>query len=306
MAATAIVTMPPYAPYMRDALSHQIVSGIRLNTVMPVKSSDSLEDVVKRMLHEAGTFGKELWIDLKCRQIRVATYAVPPFTEIEISHRISVEPNVRAYFHDGQESAVLLHSDGNRLIMQDGPKRVVGPGESINIPHPSLSIEGYLTDTDKRYVEAAIKAGMHNYMLSFVEKPEDVADLRSLDADARIVEKIESVKGMDYVKTLWKPEGKTRLMAARGDLYVELRMPHHIISAVEAILAKDPGAIAASRIFPSLAESLEPSCQDIGDVDNLLRMGYRAFMLGDDVCMRRDSLISALNLFGAVAERYGK
>ncbi len=306
MEATAIVTMPPYAPYMRDALSHPVVSGIRLNTVMPVKSSDSLEDVLKRLLHEAGTFGKELWIDLKCRQIRVVGYAVPPFTEIGISHRITVEPNVRAYFHDGQESTVLLSADGNRLIMQDGPKRVVGPGESINIPHQSLSIEGYLTDTDKRYVEAAIKAGVHNYMLSFVEKPDDVADLRALDSAANVVEKIESVKGMDYVKTLWKPEGKTRLMAARGDLYTELKMPHQVIAACELIVAKDPGAIVASRIFPSLAESLEPSCQDIGDVDNLLRMGYRAFMLGDDVCMARNSLVSALNLFAAVAERYGK
>ena len=31
----AIVTMPPYAPYLEEVAQHPIVSGIRLNTVMP-------------------------------------------------------------------------------------------------------------------------------------------------------------------------------------------------------------------------------------------------------------------------------
>ncbi len=93
-------------------------------------------------------------------------------------------------------------------------------------------------------------------------------------------------------------------MAARGDLYAELKMPHDIIRAQELIAKKDESAIAASRIFTSLAYSLEPSCADIGDLDNLLRMGYKTVMLGDDVCMQRDSVMSALNLFGAIAERY--
>ena len=99
-------------------------------------------------------------------------------------------------------------------------------------------------------------------------------------------------------------EWEARLMAARGDLYTELRLPHNIIDATEMIVGRDPDAIVASRILPSLTESLEPSCQDIGDVDNLLRMGYRTLMLGDDLCMNRDSLLSALNLLAAMRERY--
>ena len=72
---------------------------------------------------------------------------------------------------------------------------------------------------------------------------------------------------MDYVKKEWNKEA--RLMAARGDLYVEMKMPHHIIKAQEDIVKKDPDAIAASRIFSSLAYSFEPSCSDISDVDEL-------------------------------------
>lgn len=317
MSIQTIVTIPPYAPFIREVVKHTSVSGLRLNTVMPVKGSEPLEDMLKRLNNETKNAGdKELWIDLKCRQLRVKEYWVPPYTEIKISHRIKVETPVTAYFSDGNEHATVVEVDGDRLIMLEGPKRVVGPGESINIIHPSLSIEGFLTDTDKRYIEAACKVGIHNYMLSFTEEQDDIEALYSLDAEAKAVAKIESKKGMNYVKNEWgkdnlvKPNAiattskLVRLMAARGDLYVELEKPHEIIDAVETIIKTDQNAIVASRIFNSFSHSLEPTCNDIGDVDNLLRMGYKTFMLGDDICMRRESVMSALNLFSAMAERY--
>ena len=50
------------------------------------------------------------------------------------------------------------------------------------------------------------------------------------------------------------------------------------------------------------AEGVE---EDIGDVDSLMRMGYRTLMLGDDICMRRESVMSALNLLYAMGGKYG-
>ncbi|MBT3297571.1 hypothetical protein HN385_01460 [archaeon] len=296
----AIVTIPPYAPFIEEVVNHPIVSGLRLNTVMPTKGS--LEELLKQLQDKAN--GKDLWIDLKYRQLRVKNYGIPPFTEIELTHNIDVDTPVTAYFSDGKERAKILEVDGNRLIMQDGPKRMVGPGESINIVHPSLNVEGHFTKTDLKYIEAAEKVGLKTYMLSFVESVDDVTRLKEKVSDAIIVAKIESQKGMGYVRNVWKDE--SRLMAARGDLFVELEMPHYVTKAVEEIVMKDNNAIVASRIFPSLSYSLEPSCNDIGDVDNLIRMGYQNFMLGDDICMKRDSVISGLNLLKAIADNYYK
>ena len=93
-------------------------------------------------------------------------------------------------------------------------------------------------------------------------------------------------------------------MAARGDLFMGLHWPHRIIDGLETILKRDSNAICASRILDSMVESPEPSCSEIGDLDNLLRMGYETIMLGDEVCLKRDSIISALNLYSAIAERY--
>lgn len=303
MKPSAIVTIPPYAPFIKDVLAHPIVSGVRLNTVMPTK--EPLAELLKRLNGVADHYGgKDVWVDLKCRQLRVEGYWTPPFTELKVSHSLTLDTTspVDAYFSDGQEHTKIVAVDGNRILTLDGPKRVVGPGESINIIHPSLSIDGYLTDTDKRYLEAGEKVGVKNYMLSFVEEPEDITKALKLFPGANIVAKIESLKGMNYVNNVWK--GEARLMAARGDLYVEVKRPHKVVEAVEDIVRKDKHAIVASRLFGSLANSYEPSCADIGDVDNLLRMGYQSFMLGDDVCMKKESVMSALNLFEYMAERY--
>jgi pyruvate kinase len=301
MTINAIVTVPPYADYIKEILDHKIVSGIRLNTVMP--TTGSLDDLLNGLSDMANSRGKDLWVDLKYRQLRIKSYGVPPFTEIELTQDIEVETPVRAYFSGGTESATVIRVDGNKLIMSDGPRRVVGPGESVNIPDKSLKINGYFTDCDKRYIESCMRINQHNYMISFIEDISDSKRLFDLDPAANIIEKIESEKGLEYISKEYVP-GKTRLMAARGDLFVEVNKPHKIIDAVNKIIKYDSSAIVASRIFESLSRSLEPTCEDIGDVDNLMRMGYKTLMLGDEVCLRRDSVMSALNLMYAMSEKY--
>ena len=296
----AIVTTPPYSPFIEEVVAHPIVSGLRLNTVMPIKGS--LEDTLKNL--QDYVKDKDLWIDLKCRQLRVVGYWEPPFTEIQISHKIKVKTPVVAYFGGSKERATVLDIDEDRLIMQDGPRRIVGPGESVNIVDSSLNIEGYFTKTDEKYIEAGIKLGIKNYMLSFVESRKDSDLFKKIYPDANVKAKIESQKGLKYVEDEW--DGETGLMAARGDLFMEVNLPHQIIQALENIIKKDKDAVVASRIFDSLAYNLEPSSADIGDVDSLMRMGYGNFMFGDEICMKRNTIISGLNLLEIMQDSYNR
>jgi pyruvate kinase len=189
--------------------------------------------------------------------------------------------------------------DGDRLILEDGPRRYVGPGESVNIPDASLQIEGTLTETDRAYLAAMREAGLGRVMLSFVESPADVDEVRAALPGAELLLKIESARGMDFVRKHGAALG--RLMAARGDLYVEVGRPHRIAGAVREILAADPDAVVASRLFTSLARDPVPDAADIGDAAFLLASGCRTFLLGDEVCLRRDSVLAALNLLEALA-----
>ena len=91
----------------------------------------------------------------------------------------------------------------------------------MNIPDPSLEVEGFLTPTDRAYLEAMDELGLRDVMLSFVESPDDLEALRGIKPDARVVAKVESRKGLEVLDPL--VSGGARLMAARGDLFVELR-----------------------------------------------------------------------------------
>ena len=170
----AIVTTPPYADFLDEVARHPLVEGFRLNTVMPVKGE------LAPLLERLAGHGVPLWVDLKGRQLRVVGAAIPPYTEVRVSHPIRVETPVDAYFSDGRERVRLACVDGDRLILAEGPRRLIGPGESVNIVHPSLEVLGSLTETDRRYLEAMRSVGLTRVMLSYVETPEDVREVKRL------------------------------------------------------------------------------------------------------------------------------
>ena len=296
MKVNAIVTVPPYADFLDEVAVHPLLSGLRLNTVMPLRTGPA------EALARLGAYGQPLWVDLKGRQLRVVGAAVPPYTEVRLSHRIRVPTPVDAFFSDGTECVRVMAVDGERLILEDGPRRLVGPGESVNIIHPALEIEGTLTDTDRAYLAAMADAGLKQVMLSYVEHPSDVEEVQRLLPGAEVMCKIETQRGLAFARRHGASLG--RLMAARGDLYVEVLRPHKIVGALRDIIVSDPQAVVASRLFDSLARDPVPESADIGDVAFLLAFGYRTFLLGDAICLRRDSVLEALNLLQAVAGEF--
>jgi len=296
MNVRAIVTAPPYAAFLDAVARHPLVCGFRLNTVMPLKGGPA--DALARLR----ALGRPLWVDLKGRQLRVVGAAIPPYTEVRLSHPIRVETPVDAFFSDGNEHARIAAVDGDRIILEDGPRRLIGPGESVNIVHPSLEVGGTLTETDRAYLAAMRETDLKHVMLSYVESPADVEEVRGLLPEAEIMLKIETRRGLDYARQHGASQG--RLVAARGDLYVEVLRAHRVIGALRDIIAADPEAVVASRMFDSLAHHPVPASADIGDAAFLLSLGYRTFMLGDMVCLRRDTVLEALNLLEAVAGQF--
>lgn len=289
-----IVTAPPYADYLQEVIEHPLVCGLRLNTVMPLQEGP--EEAIRRLQ----ALGKPLWIDLKGRQLRVVGAAVPPFTEVRISHLIRVHTPADVFFSDGSEHARLVAVDGDRLILENGPRRVIGPGESLNIVHPSLEILGTLTQTDRAYLEAMRALNLNRVMLSYVESISDLQEVHELLPQAEMLLKIETRKGLAFAQKFGSTQG--HLVAARGDLYVEILRPHMIVPALKEIIRADPDAIVASRILDSLAFNPVPVSAEISDVAYLLSLGYRTLMLGDAVCLQRDPLLEALNLLNEINE----
>lgn len=296
MKIRVIATAPPYAGFLDEVARHPLVCGFRLNTVMPVRGGPA------EALERLRAFEQPLWVDLKGRQLRVVGAAIPPYTEVRISHPVRVDTPVDAFFSDGSECVQVVDVDGDRLILADGPRRLIGPGESVNIVHPSLRIEGTLTGTDRAYLAAMQELGLRRVLLSYVETASDVEEVRALLPNADVMLKIETQRGLDYARQHGAAQG--RLVAGRGDLFVEVLRPHRIVGALRDIIAADPQAVVASRVLDSLAHHPVPASADIGDVAFLLGLGYRTFLLGDALCLRRDTLLEALNLLEAIAGQF--
>lgn len=165
-----------------------------------------------------------------------------------------------------------------------------------------MKVQGYLTENDKKYIKASNECDVHNFMISFVEKSTDIEDVLKLDPEAKIIAKIESKIGLEFIKKDYEKYKKiVRLMAARGDLYIEINRPHEILKAIELIIKKDPNAILASRILLSTLEPESiPTCSDICDVGFGIKLGYKRFLLGDEICENENALKSTIGILDQI------
>ncbi|MBI4148207.1 hypothetical protein HY490_02860 [Candidatus Woesearchaeota archaeon] len=299
-----IVTMwPEFAHFERTAMDDR-VAAIRMNSAIPMgKSPEEFFDEAFRLAHCT-----PLYLDIKGRQLRVRE-AVPndDRCELVVNHPIEVKLPAVTLFKAGADCALLTEiKDGTHLIFGEGPKYRINPGESVCIRDPSLKVKGSLPQYEIDLVKKARECGMNKYMLSYVESQQDIDQFKQYTGpDADIVAKIESRKGVRYASTEFKKAPGLSLLTARGDLFVEVPKPHHIIAATRAIAKRDPEAIAASRILLSVTNEPEPSCADFSDLAFLLDCGYRRIMLCDGLCMKEEAVNTAINIIDQFARDYG-
>jgi len=295
------LTLEAGRQFSRETLQSPLIKGVRWNTGAP--TSDIKISVLTNFLRNINPI--KGWIDLKTRELRIINKTTVPYDYLELNHEIEVETPTVMYYNEGKKVVIIKEVfDGNKLIVKlpnnfTGKETIrFGEGASINIPDDSLKIKKYLTQTDKEYIEAAKYIGLHNYLLSFVESKEDIKELMRLDPDAKIIAKIESKKGLHFVKNEYEQvKNNVRLLVARADLYIELNRPHEILDAIRLIIKQDPTAIAASRLLESFLDLKSiPLCADFTDLGFLLEIGYKAFLFGDNLCQNEESLLSAFGV----------
>ena len=92
--------------------------------------------------------------------------------------------------------------------------------KGVNVPDVLMPIPA-LTDKDRSDLAFALEQGADYIALSFVQRPEDVAEARELVGDkAALLAKIEKPQAIDRLDEIL--ELADAVMVARGDLGVEL------------------------------------------------------------------------------------
>jgi pyruvate kinase len=197
-------------------------------------------------------------------------------------------PEIFAVLSPGSE---LLLDDGRLRLAVDScgadfaETRVVVGGKlsankGVNVPDAVLPLTS-LTSKDRRDLDLALELGADWIALSFVQRPEDVAEARAIIGDrAAIMSKLEKPAAVERLEEIVAISDA--VMVARGDLGVEL--PAERVPAIQKRIIRScrrvgKPVIVATQMLESMVESPVPTRAEASDVATAIYDGADAVML---------------------------
>jgi pyruvate kinase len=152
--------------------------------------------------------------------------------------------------------------------------------KGVNVPNAVLPLSP-LTEKDRSDLAFALDLGVEWVALSFVQRPEDVAEARRLIAGrAAVMIKLEKPAAIDSLEELI--DLSDAIMVARGDLGVEL--PPEDVPALQkriitACRLKGKPVVVATQMLESMVHSPAPTRAEASDVATAVYDGADAVML---------------------------
>ena len=301
------LTLWPAFPHFPRFAGDVRVQGIRLNSAM--MEASEIDEEFERLIRKARV---PLWFDVKGMQLRIREVICGPdqdHLEFRLNRPVTVKTPCRVEFKAGEDAAecIEVKDGGTHFVFRGGPFYEVREGESIHIRHPHEVSGPVLLDYEVEKIERVLSLGFTQFYLSYVWEQRHVDEFReAVGREAFVMLKIENRPGLDWIANEWKKQERTSLVAARGDLYVEVNRPHEIMMAVKLLIEKDPTATVGSRLLLSLVDSGVPRCADLSDLAWLYDIGYRSFLLCDELCLKDELLGRAVNVFDAFRDEYAR
>ena len=204
-------------------------------------------------------------------------------TRVELPHPELfglLEKGQRLLINDGKIRLKVLEAKADEILCSAEVGGVISDRKGVNVPDAEIPIPA-MTDKDRRDLAFAVQQGADWIALSFVQRPEDLAEARRLmggyGALCAKIEKPMAVRRLPEILEL--ADG---IMVARGDLGVELE-PQEVPPLQKKIvnLARTAGkpVIVATQMLESMIESPAPTRAEVSDVANAVYDGADAVML---------------------------
>lgn len=215
--------------------------------------------------------------------------------------------------------------DGMDLLLNDGVVRlrvdshtknvaqctVMAGGElsnkkGVNVPGVKLPLSA-LTAKDREDLKLAEMLGADFIGLSFIQKPEDVIELRSLmKSKAHIIAKIEKPSAIEHLREII--DLTDVVMVARGDLGVETSpelVPVLQKKIVSGCRKAGKPVIVATQMLESMIHNIMPTRAEASDVATAVYDGVDAVMLSAETA-QGDYPIEAVNTMRRIIETVEK
>ena len=204
----------------------------------------------------------------------------------------SVAAGQRLLLDDGRLELVVTGVEPGRLITRVVEGGLLDSRKGINVPGSVVRTPA-LTDKDRVDLRAGIGMGVDVLALSFVQSPDDVAQVREATRtagapDIPIVAKIERPSAVDRIDEIVAVSDG--IMVARGDLGIEL--PLETLPAVQRrvlLAARRRGipVIVATEVLESMRSSPRPTRAEVTDAAHAVDEGADAIMLSGETAVGR-------------------
>jgi pyruvate kinase len=192
----------------------------------------------------------------------------------------AIEPGHTLLLDDGKLRMRVIEKKKDSIAAEVLVGGALSSRKGISLPDTLLPI-GPLTEKDQADLAYCLKIGMDWIALSFVQRGEDVHEVKKIVGDrAAILSKIEKPSAInDLDAILAASDG---IMVARGDLGVELpveRVPGLQKQITRKARAAGKPVVVATQMLESMISSPVPTRAEVSDVATAVFDGADAVML---------------------------
>jgi pyruvate kinase len=240
--------------------------------------------------------------DLQGPKLRVGQFAEGG-AELEAGARFTfdadLEPGSADRVHLPHPEILSALQPGHVVLIDDGKLRLrirkVNPGRAVaevevggrisnrkgvSLPDTLIPVAA-LTEKDRSDLEAALDAGVDWIALSFVQRPEDVAEVKKVAGRrALVMAKLEKPQALERLADII--EVSDAVMVARGDLGVEMpleQVPGLQKRITRACRRAGKPVVVATQMLESMVTSPVPTRAEVSDVATAVYEGADAVML---------------------------
>ena len=192
----------------------------------------------------------------------------------------ALEPGHRLLLDDGKVRLRVTEATPTRAVTVVEAGSRLSDRKGVSVPDSTINF-GAMTEKDRSDLEAALHAGADWIALSFVQRAEDLAEVKKIARGrAAVMAKIEKPQAVERLESII--EQADALMVARGDLGVE--MPLEQVPGIQKRItraARRAGkpVVVATQMLESMIQAAVPTRAEVSDVATAVFEGADAIML---------------------------
>lgn len=215
----------------------------------------------------------------------------------------AIEPGTELLLDDGKVRLKVITAGRDFAETETMVGGALSDHKGVNVPNAVLPISA-VTEKDRADIAFALAQGADWIALSFVQRPEDVAEGRKLVGNAAgLLVKFEKPAALAHLSEII--DLTDALMVARGDLGVE--MPPEDVPIVQrqlihaCRLAGKP-VVVATQMLESMISAPTPTRAEASDVATAVYEGADAVMLSAETAVG-DYPVEAVTMMDRIARR---